>query len=109
MDCPSSHCCLQEEFSMVSRSEMQPNDSVGGSCWGISGSGLRRASEPENGWSEWGVEKTACFFETEKKKLNHLNSNSEAMKTTVTQQEKCLFEEVSLNWRLLNSAFNQSI
>ena len=69
-----------------------------------SGSRVRRASEPESG-VELGVKKTACFFETEKM-LNHLNSNSEAIKTTVTQQEKYLFEELSPNWRLSNSAFD---
>lgn len=61
------------------------------------------------GGQSGGSKRQHASLRQKKKKLNHLNSNSEAMKTTVTQQEKCLFEEVSLNWRLLNSAFNQSI
>lgn len=65
LDCPSSHCCLQEEFHMVNQKEMQPSDPVGCSCWDI----LRLMTKESKWTREWvgvEVENTACFFEAEK-------------------------------------------
>lgn len=67
LDCPRSHCCLQEEFYMVNQREMQPNDSVGSSCWDNSGSGLRRAGEQRMGGQSGGSKRQHTSLRQEKK------------------------------------------
>lgn len=66
-----SQCRLQEEFSLVTTGKRWSQVILQVAQAGTSsGSGLMRASEPENGL-EWGLKR---LFKTEKM-LNHVNSN----------------------------------